>query len=338
MWLPHSLLWGIIRIEGKDMDQPPLAIYVERRTLSGLAGHPSQGASDVQGEVAALRRIWKLYKKKKILLITSRKDMETDIILWLNRQGCCVTDTLVVMEAIKEFGEWSGADKKILESHKRLVHYFDEIEVLPAPYDGSITMDPLFTLIIEKVLGITEKESSSPHPMEEERKMLSECARDLHLWYTGDGWKNLRRTDYKLNWDLLSSMFTRQGGKTAYAGKEGERNLALFGLLNRSIGLIKKSCPALPVPDIHINFIIDMVLKKYHYLQEERDALHILLCIRNRIPFLMTTDQDLIMRFNERRDVLKDLPDLSSAMPELVSPKTLEERIRASILTATPGV
>jgi hypothetical protein len=304
------------------MDQPPLLVYVDGRTLRGIAGcHDKKGVMPGDGE--ALHRIWRLFKEERIRLVTSRKETETDIILWLNGQGCCVTDTLVIPEAVEEFARWEGADKKAIEGHRRLTRLFEEIDGLPSAHGET---ECLLAFISREIHGITEKDHPALKEMEQKKEVLRQCAECLRQWYSDDGWKNLRKTDYGLNWRLLTSVLGQQEKETGQAIDEPGRDLVLFGLLNRVVGLIKKSCPALPAKEEHIGFVIDMVMKKYDVSHDERAALHLLLCIHHGIPFFLTTDHDMARRFNERREALRAHPDLRHALPDLVVPKDLEGR------------
>ena len=58
----------------------------------------------------AMHHIWKVFQEGKIRLITSGDDTGIDIILCLNQQGCCVTDTMMAVEAIEDFEAWNKAE------------------------------------------------------------------------------------------------------------------------------------------------------------------------------------------------------------------------------------
>ncbi len=303
------------------MDQPPLLVYIDGRSLRGIASCP--GPSEELPYVAeGFRRIWRLFKEEHIRLITSRQETENEIILWLNGRGCCVTDTLVMYESVEEFAEWEGADIRDIEGYRRLTRLFEEIEFLqPLPREAGA----LFEIISEKIIGARDDHCPEEENKEERKMILHRCAESLQLWYTGDEWKKLRKTNYALNWRILASFLEGHGHGTEHKQEEIGKYLSVFGLLNRVVGLIKKSCPVLPVKEDHIRFIVDMVMNKYEAEQEKSVAFHLGHCIRHGIPLFLTVNEEMTRRFNERKEFLRNHPDALHGLPKVISPKDLED-------------
>ncbi len=131
---------------------------------------------------------------------------------------------------------------------------------------------------------------------EKDRTLLRECLSNLKNWYTETFWRDLKRTEYGINWLILESILGKHGMAPDSSGPGSERNRNLFGLLNRAIGLAKKSCGRLPMPESHIDFILNMVMGKYSATPKERQVGHLLCCIRHSVPFFLTIDENLLGR------------------------------------------
>lgn len=282
-----------------------------------------------------MHRIWQGFREEQIRLVTDEKDTETDIILWLNRQGCCITDTLRAMEAVEEYGTWHRVDVNEAKQYKQLLDYYGELEILPPGQHGGgkgIDLPPgseaaLLSLLRQEILDSAGGDNDTIPNLDEELRLLHECTGELNLWYTDAQWGDMKRTDYELNWGVLESVLKRHGMKTAFQGKEGERNRNLFGLLNRAVGLGKKSCRKLPMTESHKAFVINMALQKYNEQEQGRYFRHILHCLRQGVDFLINIDNDLIERFNEKKNRLQTQLRLPPVHLELISPPEFLRKI-----------
>jgi hypothetical protein len=292
-------------------------VYVDHSVLNSLS-KPIPESDPAFDDWQAISIIWRYFRDEKIRLVTHGKETEMDIILWLNKQGCCITDTLRAMEAIKEFETWNKVEKSNIQQYKQMLIHFEELELLRLPvmnHEGYPTN--------EEIAGVLNLEPIKPdrdHSTKDDLTLLRECLVDLNNWYTVDRWSDLKRTDYQLNWEILESVFAKHGIEPNFHGTEGDHNRYLFGLLNRAVGLSKKSCGRLPVPESHINFVINMVLQKYTHDQVLSGISHLLHCIRNHISFYITTNRHLIEGFCRNRTALQGHLELLSMGLELMSP------------------
>lgn len=294
------------------------AVYVDQTILSLLPENVHEADSAFEDWYAA-NILWRNFREEKVRLVTHGKETEMDIILWLNRQGCCITDTLRAMEAIKEFESWNKVEKRHIQQYKQVLTRFEELELLhlpPGNCEGYPTNEE-----IAGILKLKSIEHCRVNSVADDLDLLKKCLADLNTWYTEDRWSDLKRTDYPLNWQILESALARQGIEPNFHGTEGARNRYLFGLLNRAVGLTKKSCGRLPVPDSHINFIVNMILQKYSHDQALRGISHLLHCIRLHINFYVTTNHDVVEGFSQNRTMLQGYLQLASLNLELMSPR-----------------
>jgi hypothetical protein len=315
-----------------------IVAYVNLNLLN-LLSTSVLGNDELLKDLGAAQAIWEHFKEDRIRLVTDWKETEMDIILWLNRQGCCVTDTLVAIEAVKDFEKWGKTDAKVIRQYKQILGYYDDIEILPNRTEnytsgkgtkGTQESDKkLLSLLCEEILSFSSKDRDSTYHQEENCNVLQECLNDLDHWYTHTDWRDMRRIDYTINWNILESVLSKRQIEPVFNGSKGEKNRYLFGLLNRTIGLSKKSCGQLPMTQNHIGFVINTVMQKYHYRQEERDARHICNCVRHNINLFITIDYSLIDGFNRKRYLLLDHPEFSSIKLELVTPSEFEGRVLA---------
>lgn len=326
---------------------PYVTAYVDYSVLSILAETPFKKDSTYK-DWQAIQTIWNQFKKNLIRLTTCGKDTEVDIIFWLNRKGCCVAYADMIFEAIEGFEEWGKVNKTEIEGYKKIIEYYEELEMLPAHIDGTcgrhntdkhpgIATDldkKLFSFLCDEVLCYERQTDyssySSGHCQEEDRNILKSCLKKLHLWLTHSQWSKIGQIDYQLNWDILTSVLAGYFIEPIFEGNEGESNRNLFGLLNRAIGFSKKSCRELPLNDSHIDFVIETVMEKYSYREEKRDARHICNCASHNIGFFMTADYSLIERFNQGKQLLQKHPEFSSINLKLLSPSEFEVSILSS--------
>jgi hypothetical protein len=326
------------------INQPYITAYVDYSVLNILAEKPLEKERTYR-DWQAIHNMWRQFKENRIRFSTCGEDTEIDIIFWLNKKGCCVADTDMIIEAIEDFEEWGKVDKKEIEKYKQIIEYYEQLEILPtnlvgaagdygmAKYPQGIA-DPekrFFSFLRDEVLCFERQNDYSDNYHEEDYNILKDCLKDLHLWFTHSQWSDLRHIHYQLNWDILVSVLANRSIEPVFIGVEGERNRNLFGLLNRVIGFSKKSWRELPVDNGHIGFVINTVMQKYHYRQEERDARHICNCVRHNINLFITIDYSLIDGFNRKRYLLLDHPEFSSIKLELVTPSEFEGRVLATV-------
>ncbi len=318
------------------MTRSCIVAYVDYHVLNMLAKSSPENPEESK-DWQAIHNIWKYFKEENIRLVTCGDDTEIDIISWLNKQGCCVSDTLMVTEAIEEFEQWGKVDKNIIGQYKKVLEYLEEIEALPmiagdysTGKDFTSIADPdkrLLSLLSEEILSPVKKGPDAGSVVDEDYTILRDCLKDLDRWVTEDNWNDLRLIDYQLNWDVLMSALVHYDIEPVFEGKGGERNRNLFGLLNRVIGFSKKSCPTLPMGENHIDFVINTVMRKYNYRKGEREARHIFHCIKHHVGFFLTTDFGLIELFNQRKHVLQGYPEFSSIKLEIIRPSVLEHQV-----------
>lgn len=190
-----------------------IVAYVNLNLLN-LLSTSVLGNDELLKDLGAAQAIWEHFKEDRIRLVTDWKETEMDIILWLNRQGCCVTDTLVAIEAVKDFEKWGKTDAKVIRQYKQILEYYDDIEILPNRTEdytsgkgtkGTQESDKkLLSLLCEEILSFSSKDRDSTYHQEENCNVLQECLNDLDHWYTHTDWRDMRRTDYTINWNILN--------------------------------------------------------------------------------------------------------------------------------------
>jgi len=298
--------------------------YIDYHALAALALIPSEAGERLH-VLQAMRSLWKEFRNDKINFVTSKNDMETDIILHLNKQGCCITDTLKTEEAIDEFDRSGIADKKNIRQYKRILLFYEQIEGLSQVFDR----DSLFDFLKDDVLCYGNKREISDNEIQMVNDILRDCTNILHLWYSDNLWRNLRYIDYQLNLNILTSVLKKYNLETEFEGDRGQSNRNLFGLVNRVIGLCKKSHWRLPVDATHADFIVKTVLQKYNYCREERNVIHMHYCAKSGINLFLTVDSDLIRRFDEKKHILQNHPIFSSINMLILNPLSMELQIRS---------
>jgi hypothetical protein len=277
--------------------------YVDPGILPLMAGARPDGLES-SGEGHAMLRVWRLFSEGVVQLAASNQEMERDLILWLNEQGCCITDTLRAMEGIAEFGAWMKDDRRETAIYKKMIFYFEELDsVGSAGATGGLPdgQEGLLTDLISDLSTSISPGFRLPTDREELHGLLRECLAALDQWYTASAWSDLKRTDYGLNWVILEDVLKGHGLEPSMAGAQGRQTRGLFGLLNRSVGLSKKSCGRLPMSESHVEFILKTVLQKYLYRPEERLACHMRCCVAAGIPFYLTADKG-VLKFLEHRE------------------------------------
>lgn len=305
-----------------------LKVYVDFSVLNTLAFSPSEGSANPP-YWQPVRNTWRRFIDNEISLVSSSVDLEMDIILWLNKKGCCITDTMRAIEAIDEFERCNMIEKDKIRRWKRIFVFYEQIDFLKDNeymlFDDA--QRALESLIQNEILGFRHDETAFLLS-DEDINILNECSQSLHNWYNDLSWKDLKRTDYQLNWQILLSVLEKRGIKTVFEGDQGEKNRNLFGLWNRIVGLSKKSSGKLPLDKTHIDFVLATVLKKYQFKRANSDARHIMNCVRHKIDFFMTTDDKLVESFNNKKHLYIKEPGHVLANLNIVSPSNLEMRLQ----------
>ncbi|HOP85356.1 MAG TPA: hypothetical protein PLM71_10455 [Syntrophorhabdaceae bacterium] len=299
-------------------------VYVELNSLLGLSKVLKTQDLDVD-EQEALKNIWTLFNEEKIRLVTSGDDIKMDIIMWLNNQGCCVTDTLTPIEAIKEFEKWEKADKNILKAWRRIFYYYDRIESIPKQYnDNSAYIKVLpWELLSVKSGKDPDFFLDNLHTVKE---ILKDCANGLSEIFPQEKWHDLSCIDYQLNWMVLERTFKKLGIELDLEGSYGEEIKRIFGLLNRVINLSKKSSKNPKLNPEHLDFIINTVINKY-FTEKSSYIKHIMNCISYGIEYMLTTDKKFIERF---RKIKKENTEKFKLLPKkfnLLTPCELQSEL-----------
>ncbi|OPY80859.1 MAG: hypothetical protein A4E65_01314 [Syntrophorhabdus sp. PtaU1.Bin153] len=314
------------------IQQTDSTVYVDHTILLVLS-RPVPPADPDFESWRATNQLWKQFRGEKVKLVTSGKETETDIILWLNKQGCCITDTLRAMEAIREFETWGREERDRIQQYKQVLIHYEELELLPFSETGS--KENAENKEIARLLNPVPDKPEVDQATSADVALLRQCLADLGSWYTETRWRDLKRTEYEVNWEILESVLRKQDLEPISTGSAGERNRRLFGLLNRAIGLSKKSCGVLPMPDSHIDFVIHTVVEKYGHTQRDRGIHHVLHCVRHGINLFSTTNRLLIDDFSRYKPLLEKHLSLSHLDLELVNPLALVQRLLTGIRPAS---
>jgi hypothetical protein len=277
-------------------------------------------------EIRSLRRIWQSFQKSRLSLLAEADEMEIDVILWLNRQGCCVFDTLMVMEAIEEYEKWVLIDPQEVEGFKRAFEYYEQLELFP-PHpqtaDGAERHERTKEILNSELLnglGATGKEDTGESAV----RLLRQCLGVLHERYHAGQWQDLRATEYQLNWEILAPCLAREGRAASFGTEDGQTNREIFGLFCRAVALSKKSCPTPSMAESHMEFVIRTVLKKYRYEKKQRYVLHLLSCVEHGIPYFITLDGELIARAAANKRIFEEYRELFPGGLQIVSPSMFE--------------
>ena len=305
-------------------------VYVDYSALNTLALTPKAVAERYK-VWQSMQGLWRAGKSGKAKLVTSKPDMEKDIILRLNMEGCCIADVLRAKEAIEEFKKWGVANKERASQWKRILFFLDQIETLPQTLgeslDETAEKDSVVAFLSDHILSGVDGSDCPVNDRIVASSILQDCSKELPNWYTEVLWQDLKRTDYQINWQILSSILPRYGVEPVLEGDAGAGNRCLFGLLNRVIGLSKKSCRKLPIALGHVDFIVNTVLKKYDFREKERSALHIYRCVRHGVPFFLTTDHGLIEGYSEKKRLLAGFSGFPLGRLRVVNPLEMQAQI-----------
>jgi hypothetical protein len=296
-------------------------VYVAFDIMLALAGEPPGPA---ETELPALGRLWEGFQESRISLLADADETETDLILWLNRQGCCVFDTLMVMEAIEEFERWGRLGRKETERFKRAFEFCEQLELF-IPRRGGPDDD----LRRQRAGALLSGELllDGPGPQQSDAvgaaRLLRHCLGLLKERYEPRQWQDLRATEYAMNWEILVPVLEGEGRSSVFTGAEGAGNREIFGLFCRAVALSKKSSPTPRMTEGHMEFVIATVLGKYRYTKAQRDAVHLLSCAYEAIPYYMTIDGGLVAAARGR-NLFAGHKDVFPAGLQIVSPGMVE--------------
>ena len=309
----------------------PLESYVDLSFLVFLAKQlpPSE---ELREEWNAARNIWKYYQDRKLRLLTDESETEVDMIVHLNSHGCFVSDTLMTREEIEKFRGWGKADPLLAEEFERIVDYYEDLEYIKPLQDRQLSgvrrgQGGGAYSFIDRLLANVIKE-----PPEREKKSLQydslkECLCLLGERYTEDLWRDLKRIDYELNWEILEQVLIGRGASVNIRNEEGAWTRNLFGLFLRAVALSKKSSRTPAMTDNHMEFVINTVLNKYSCDARERCVRHITISATRRIQNFLTMEPcliDLIRNESEKADFCEELRKIGV---RCVSPAMLERMI-----------
>ena len=128
--------------------------YVDLGILHLLACEANPSLAEEQ---RAMRRIWRNFEEGHVRLVTSTEETETDIILWLNRRGLCITDTLRAVESIEEFEWWGKADMLVDDNGENIAGALSlgiRTVLVPRPWNrSSLTLAETLQVITRFVEG-----------------------------------------------------------------------------------------------------------------------------------------------------------------------------------------
>ena len=101
-------------------------------------------------------------------------------------------------------------EKDNIRKWKRILIFFEQIGFLEDTevHVLSDAYKALESFIQNEVLGFKMDEPESLLT-EEDIAILNECSQSLHNWYSDISWKELKCTDYQLNWEILLSVLER---------------------------------------------------------------------------------------------------------------------------------
>jgi hypothetical protein len=306
------------------------SVYVDYRILDLIAG-AGVGDEALLSEWNAVRSIWERYKHEALSLVTSVDEMELDFVIQMNRGGLCVTDTFQITDNIDNFEHWEGADHSDAEHWRAIVELYDQLDIISGHDDlvGEHTHPHFYEKVARVLKEGPRGDGSRSVAFDEEAAILRDCAAALHDVYDMQLWADLKHIQYGLNWKILQSVLPKYSRSATLNGEDAALNKNLLGLLNRLVNIGKKSCPRLPMQDRHIDFVLDIVRKKYCQENIDRSISHIAHSLRNGIDYYLTTDTELAERFAARKQNLQ-LALGTSIHLEVLCPTELRKRLKTA--------
>lgn len=310
-------------------DKRRTSVYVDYHILD-LIARVRVSDEALLPEWNAGRSIWDRYRREAVSLVTSVDEMELDFVIQMNRGGLCVTDTFQITDNIDTFERWEGADRTDTEHWRAIVELYDQLDVISEHDD--LVGEHAHPHYCEQLARVLKEEPAGDiggsASFDEETAILRDCAAALHDVYDMQLWADLKHIQYGLNWKVLESVLPRYSHSTALSGEGAVLNKNLLGLLNRLVNIGKKSCPRLPMQDRHIDFVLDIVRKKYCQEDIDRSISHIAHCLRNGIDCYLTTDGELAEKFAESKQNLQ-LALGTAIHLEVLRPTELEKKLEA---------
>lgn len=308
----------------------PVSAYIDYQILDLLA-RSSVDDERLAADWNAMRAIWERYRQDRIRLVTSVEEIELDFVIHMNRGGLCVTDTFQITDNIDHFESWELADRGDTGHWRAIIELYDQLETVgehAGPYgsSGSEKSDP--SRMHDHLAVILGKEGPKAHgPGETELIILRDCAALLHNHFDGQKWADLKHIDYELNWKVLKEVLPKHGHSATLNGEQASFKKNVLGLLNRLVGISKKSCPRLPMKESHIDFVLDIVTKKYCQEELQRHICHILCSLRGNVKYHLTTDERLVEKFAAGKDKLHNL--FGTINLEVIRPSELEKKLKS---------
>jgi hypothetical protein len=297
--------------------------------LTAMAGVDDEA---LLAEWNALRSIWRCYKEDRLCLVTSVDEMELDFVIQMNRGGLCVTDTFQITDNIDNFECWDGADRNDTSHWRAIVDLYDQLEIISGHDDMAGEHEhPRMCEHVAAALCVDlkkAKDAVKTAAYDEETAILRDCAAALHNVYDMQLWADLKHIQYELNWKVLKEVLPKYAHSAALNGDDAALNKNLLGLLNRLVNIGKKSCPRLPMADRHIDFVLDIVRKKYCQETIDRQISHIAHSLRNGIDYHLTINGDIIEKFAAGKDMLQSLIGGPPVHLEVLLPTELEKRLK----------
>jgi hypothetical protein len=284
-------------------------------------------------EKDAIRSLWELFEEEKLSLVTSVDEMELDFVIHMNRGGLCVTDTFQITDNIDTFERWTESDGADTSHWRAIVDLYDQLEIISGHDDmvGEHAHPRLYEHVASVLRNGPRLPTDHSGPFggyDEETAILRDCAAKLHTVYDMKVWADMKHIQYNLNWLVLKNVLPKYDHPAVLSGKEGDACKNLLGLLNRVVNIGKKSCPRLPLEDRHIDFILDIVRKKYCQERIERHISHISHALLNNVDYHLTTDRELAEKFTERKIKLQSLLGEGPIRLEVLLPSQLIERFK----------
>jgi hypothetical protein len=316
----------------------------------GLTGHPTvyvdyyildlmaqEGAfnDELLPERESLQELWNYFDREEINLVTSVDEMELDFVIHMNRGGLCVTDTFQITDNIDTFERWAESDHYDTSHWRAIVDLYDRLDLISGHDD--MVGEQAHPRMYQHVASVmrngpmgTADHSGPFGGYDEETAILRDCAANLHTVYEMNVWADMKHIRYDLNWEVLKNILPRYNHAATINGHEGAFCKNLLGLLNRVVNIGKKSCPRLPLQDKHIDFILDIVRKKYCQEKVERYVSHIAHSLLNDIDYHLTIDLYIVKRFAEKKILLGSLLDAGDIRLEAILPSELVRRLKSA--------
>lgn len=311
-------------------DKRRTSVYVDYHILDLIARTRVKNEA-LLPEWNAVRSIWDRYRHEALSLVTSVDEMELDFVIQMNRGGLCVTDTFQITDNIDTFERWEGADHEDTDHWRVIVDLYDQLEVISGHDD--LVGEHSHPHYCEQVARVLKEEppgnTGRSAAFDDETAILRDCAAALHDVYDLRLWADLKHIQYGLNWKVLESVLPKYSHSPTLNGEDAALNKNLLGLLNRLVNIGKKSCPRLPMQDRHIDFVLDIVRKKYCQEDIDRSISRIAHCLRTGIDCYLTTDGGLAEKFTGNKQNLQ-LALGTSIHLEVLRPTELEERLKTA--------